>query len=135
MKILRYNRCKSLPAPFWLYVLELVEIRGNKEDPKLVAQLYETKESWATKYREAYKHQIKTLKKEIKEYGETAHILGAVLSGENNRIEEKIEENNVARTAKKFNCYKYQISQIEGIPEEDLSDVDLFWDLHQDRHF
>ena len=69
MKILKYKKCKELPAPLWLFCMELAHFRELNESTKAISQLISTQSMWQTT-KEFYKMELQLLKNEIKSKGE-----------------------------------------------------------------
>ena len=142
MKI-TYKKCKSVPAAFWLFVLEETEFRGMDEDPKDVAKLEEIREKYAS-VKAVYKETVTDLKGLINEIGVAQYAFmsmhnklfmntrGDISPHKSSNESDKIE---ITQAARRFDDYIYNICKTYDLDREEISDVDLFWELCEDRHW
>ena len=136
MKSFRYSNCKSVPSPFWLYVLEITEARGQNESPKNVSTEDKVIKDWENK-KELYKKLVKKLKEEIKTLGETKYVLNTSWYRQNKSkidyTESDLSKSNLVRTNKYFRDYKYNVCMVDGQDPEDICDIELFWELYDNK--
>ena len=130
MKTLRFNRCKDVPAPFWLFVLEETRFRNKSENPNHVAQYIEIEQKWQN-VKQFYKEEVRKLKNEIKLCSETSYVLMTIYE----RHVHTLSIRNLVRTARKFDDYLYNVCSIDQVNTEDLSCVDTFWELYENRRW
>ena len=79
---------------------------------------------------------MKQLKSEVREFGETAHILTSAFyrfKGTPPNETVAINRRRFNATNRKFADYKYNVAMVEGMEEKDISDIDLFWELYDNR--
>ena len=143
MKTITYKKCKSVPAAFWLFVLEETEFRGMDEDPKEVAKLEEIGEKYAS-VKAVYKETVTDLKGLINEIRVAQY---AFMSTHNklfmdtrgdislHKSSDESDRNEFLQAARKFNDYKNNICKTYDLNKEEISDIDLFWELCEYRHW
>jgi len=123
MKTLTFNRCKDVPAPFWLFVLEKTFIRYKNENPVNVSKLDDVQSKWQI-VKNDYKIKVQKLKEEIRLNKTTTYEM-------DNGIERKL----IQKTNRNYENYVYQILQTDNLIRDEISNIDLYWELYNTPNF